>query len=122
MTSNDSTTEPRTPEEIEADLARTREDLAETVEALSAKLDVKTRARDKVEHSRQRAGERLQVARDRAADAGRRGRAAVSQDDGSLKPAVPAGAGAVLLAGVGALVVVLVRRRRRTGLARVITR
>ena len=41
-------TEPRTngttPEEIEADIARQRDELASTVDALHAKLDVKTRA------------------------------------------------------------------------------
>jgi MYXO-CTERM domain-containing protein len=36
------------PEAIRADIERTREDLAQTVDALHAKLDVKTRAKDKV--------------------------------------------------------------------------
>jgi len=36
------------PEAIRADIERTREDLAETVDALHAKLDVKSRAKDKV--------------------------------------------------------------------------
>lgn len=39
--------------EIEADIAATREDLAETVDALSAKLDVKTRAHDKAEDTKE---------------------------------------------------------------------
>jgi len=39
---------PSDPEAIRADIERTREDLAQTVDALHAKLDVKTRARDKV--------------------------------------------------------------------------
>jgi len=41
-------TSPDDPEAIRADIERTREDLAETVDALHAKLDVKTRAKDKV--------------------------------------------------------------------------
>ena len=36
------------PEAIRADIERTRDDLAQTVDALHAKLDVKTRAKDKV--------------------------------------------------------------------------
>jgi MYXO-CTERM domain-containing protein len=36
------------PEAIRADIERTREDLAETVDALHAKLDVKTRAKNQV--------------------------------------------------------------------------
>ena len=40
-------TSPNDPEAIRADIERTREDLAETVDALQAKLDVKTRAKDK---------------------------------------------------------------------------
>ncbi len=36
------------PEAIRADIERTREDLAQTVDALHAKLDVKTRAKYKV--------------------------------------------------------------------------
>lgn len=36
----------RSPEDIERDLARTREELGETLEALGAKLDVKSRTKD----------------------------------------------------------------------------
>jgi uncharacterized protein DUF3618 len=36
-----------TPEEIEAHIAQTREQLAETVDALGAKLDVRARATEK---------------------------------------------------------------------------
>lgn len=39
----------QTPEEIEADIARQRAELAGTVTELQAKLDVKTRARRKVD-------------------------------------------------------------------------
>ena len=41
-------TSPNYPDAIRADIERTREDLAETVDALHAKLDVKTRAKNKV--------------------------------------------------------------------------
>lgn len=47
--------ESRSPEEIEADIARQREQLAETVDQLSAKLDVKSQAQAKVAHVKDRA-------------------------------------------------------------------
>lgn len=40
---------PRSPEAIEADIERTREQVGDTVEALAAKTDVKARAHDRVE-------------------------------------------------------------------------
>ena len=39
----------RTPEQIRADIERTRERLGETVEALADKADVKTHAKEKVD-------------------------------------------------------------------------
>ena len=39
----------RSPEEIRADIAETRDDLGDTVEALAAKTDVKGQAKAKVE-------------------------------------------------------------------------
>jgi ElaB/YqjD/DUF883 family membrane-anchored ribosome-binding protein len=40
---------PRSPEAIEADIERTRQEVGDTVEALAAKTDVKARAQDRVE-------------------------------------------------------------------------
>lgn len=51
--------EPRSKEEIEADLAETREHLAETVDALGHKLDVKTRSRDKAVELKENHGREL---------------------------------------------------------------
>lgn len=42
----------RTPEELEREVARQREELAQTVDALQAKLDVKAHAQHKVEEIR----------------------------------------------------------------------
>jgi len=42
----------RTPEEIERDIERTREELGDTVAALAEKTDVKARVHDKVEETR----------------------------------------------------------------------
>ena len=49
MSTADNTQETRTPEEIRADIAETREEVGDTVEALTAKTDVKGQAREKVE-------------------------------------------------------------------------
>jgi len=43
------------PEQIEADIARQREELAATVSQLEAKLDVKTRAKHKLAELKERA-------------------------------------------------------------------
>ncbi len=53
--------EPQTPEEIEAEIELKREQLAGTIDALSAKLDVKSQAQARV------AGVKADV-KDRAAD------------------------------------------------------
>jgi chromosome segregation ATPase len=39
----------RTPEEIRADIAQTREEVGDTVEALAAKTDVKAQAQNKID-------------------------------------------------------------------------
>lgn len=75
------------PEQLEADIAVQRERLAHTVDDLAAKLDVKTRARD------------------RLADA----KHSATTADGSPRPEVLAALGSL----VAMAVVVLVWRRRR---------
>lgn len=74
---------------LEADIARQRDELAQTVSDLQARLDVKTRAQDKVHELKERA----------------------TTDTGKPRPAVAAGAvaGAGLIAGA---VTLEVRRRR----------
>ena len=56
-----------TPEvaELEADIARTREELAQTVDQLAAKLDVKTRIRNRVSETRDAATVQVRSVRDR---------------------------------------------------------
>jgi hypothetical protein len=44
--------EPQTPDQIEAEIEVQREQLAETIDALSAKLDVKSQAQAKVEEAK----------------------------------------------------------------------
>jgi len=51
----ESPTDERTPEEIQADIERTRRELGDTAEALAAKADVKGQAKAKVNEVRQTA-------------------------------------------------------------------
>ena len=92
------TTDPKTSEpsvdQIEADIARTREELAQTVDELTARLDVKTRVQEGVQ-------ERVQELRDRATD-----------DQGRPTPATMAIGGAAV-AAVVAIVALSIWRRRR---------
>lgn len=59
-----SAAKPSSPEvaRLEADLEQTRERLAETVDALGAKLDVKTRTTEKVTELRDERGTEIAVA------------------------------------------------------------
>lgn len=81
-------------DELQDDIERTREELAETVNALSDKFDVKGRAQQKVADTKEAVTQR--------------GHEAVST--AKAKPAIPVGAIAVMVAGI-ALVVWLRRRR-----------
>jgi ElaB/YqjD/DUF883 family membrane-anchored ribosome-binding protein len=49
---------PDDPQQLRADIERTREDLGDTVAALAEKTDVKARARDKVSEVRQNVNQR----------------------------------------------------------------
>lgn len=85
-------------EEITEDIERTRQEVTETVSALTGKLDVKGRVTDAAESAR--------------ADVV----AAVTDDTGSIKPALPA---AVTVVGTAAILLgVIVWRRRRQGAER----
>ena len=55
-------------EEIEADIAATRERLAESVDALADKVNVKARAQEKVEETKERAKEKLGEAKTKGQD------------------------------------------------------
>lgn len=69
----------RTPEEIEADIAAQREQLAETIDALTTRLDVKTQAKAKAADVRDRA----------------------TTDDGKPRPELLIGVGVVVALAVG---------------------
>ena len=90
-----------TPEvaELQADIERTRADLAQTVDQLTAKLDVKTRVRNRVSDTKETATGQLRRLRDQATD-----------DGGKPTPTTMGVGGGVLAAAVAVLVVVLWRR------------
>jgi len=88
-------------DELRADVERTREELAETVDALGARLDVKARTRARLQTLRQQAGARLEAGRAQAGDLVVRARAGATNQQGKPTPlafGVAAGTGAVLAA------------------------
>ena len=54
--------------DIEADIEQTRAELGETVEALSAKMDVKGRAQDKVDETKERARQKVDETKQRVVE------------------------------------------------------
>ncbi|KUH66836.1 hypothetical protein AU184_10535 [Mycolicibacterium novocastrense] len=82
-------------DDIQADIEQTRHELGETVEALQAKLDVKTRAKEKVDETKDRVVEKADTLRHTATD--------------NPKQTVPVAAIVAILAVVG----IIVWRRRR---------
>lgn len=84
-------------EEIERDIEATRAELGQTVDALSAKLDVKAQARVKADQVRQQATDAVASARKTAQE----------------QPQVAAGAGVAVVAALAAVVGLTTWRRRR---------
>jgi ElaB/YqjD/DUF883 family membrane-anchored ribosome-binding protein len=102
-------------DDIQADIEHTRKELGETIEALSAKADVKGRAKKKAADTKDRITEKAHETKDvvieKAHAAQYAARDAVTDDTGSVKPGVPI---AALIAAAAVLVVsVVVWRRRR---------
>jgi septal ring factor EnvC (AmiA/AmiB activator) len=99
--------------ELQADIERTREELGQTVDALSAKLDVKSRAKDRLAAAKAQLKGRVDATHAQASDLARKGRAAATTDEGKPMPAVLGGSAGAAVAVVAVVVaVVLVRRRR----------
>jgi hypothetical protein len=80
-------------EALRREIERTRAELGETVEALSHKADVKTQAREKAEQAKEQARQKADLAKKQTRE----------------NPALP-----IAAAIAGALVVLLVIRRRRS--------
>ena len=62
------TTESKDPEQIREEIEATRQELGDTVEALAAKADVKTRVREKIDSTKESAAEKLGKAREASPD------------------------------------------------------
>jgi len=101
-------------DDIQADIEHTREELGETIEALSAKADVKGRVKKKAADTKDGITEKVyetkEIALEKAHAAQSAARDALTDDTGSVKPAVPI---AALIAAAAVLVVSLVVWRRR---------
>ena len=89
-------------EEIEADIEATRGRLAESVDVLADRVNVKARAQEKVDQARQQAREKVDQARSKGTDL-----------LGRAKQAPPPVQLALLAAPVLVLLVVILRRIRR---------
>ena len=103
-------------DQLQADIEQTRQELGQTVEALTAKLDVKSRAKEQLSLTKQRASEQVRGARRqaqvKATSLSRTARDAATTDQGKPAPVVLAGAAAVLVSAVVATGLVVWRRRR----------
>jgi len=104
------------PDEIKAEIDRTRADLAETVGALSAKLDVKAQAKQRATQAQAKVGERLQAL---TASAPQPVQQALTRAGEVARP-VAAKAGedkrrTAAVAGGALLLLLIVRRVRRRG-------
>lgn len=83
--------------DLQSDIDQTRKELGETVEALTAKMDVKERTKEKVTETKERVADKAHAVRH------------ATLDDGRAKRTVPA----AVVVVVGAAVVWLLWRRRR---------
>ena len=88
----------QTPEEIQADIERQREQLAETVDQLGHKLDVKAQTKAKVDDVKVQTKAKVHDVKERS-----------TTDDGKPRPEVIGAAAAVV---VGIALLVWLRRRR----------
>ena len=101
-------------DDIQADIEHTRKELGETIEALSAKADVKGRVKQKTADTKDRITEKAHESKDvvveKAHAAQSAARDAVTDDTRSVKPGVP-----LIAALIAAAVVIgpVVWRRRR---------
>jgi len=119
MTSNDeSNTDSATSEakpsvqEIQADIEATRAELSETVDALTAKLDVKSRTRKRVAATKDQAAVKVHDVQVRAGQLAGNAKQSATDAQGKPKPEVLAGAGVVAAVVVAGIVLLVWQRRR----------
>lgn len=122
-------TEPSQPEpgpdasidDIQADIEHTRQQLGETVEALSAKFDVTGRTKQKAADTKDHIAERSREAKDRVLETSHAVRskgseltsnmaATIADNTGKVKPSVPVAALAVVAAVVVGMFIWIRRR------------
>ncbi len=96
-------------DEVEADIARTRAELGDTVDALTQKLDVKAQAQHKADELKDRAGEQIYAAKVQGGAALAHIKDTATDERGQLKPVIPAVAAGLVVV----LVAVVIWRRRR---------
>jgi hypothetical protein len=99
--------------ELQEDIERTRQDLAETIDELTARLDVKSRARDSLVEAKERARDRIVEAKAQTSHRIHQLRDRAIDVDGRPRPPVVAAAAALLAAVVTAAVLGRHRRSRR---------
>ncbi len=118
----------KSADELEADIAEARDALGETVAALTAKADVKSRARARMADVRGRARTQLHAGNDRGRLLLARAKDATTDEGGETRKAVPVTAGLVTVAAVtvGAVLVWRIRRnpteRGRAAVRRAVAR
>nr|WP_090343947.1 DUF3618 domain-containing protein [Mycolicibacterium malmesburyense]CRL75172.1 hypothetical protein CPGR_03455 [Mycolicibacterium malmesburyense] len=93
-------------DDIQADIEQTRHELGETVEALQAKMDVKTRAKEKVDETKEHARDKAAETKERVVERADTLRHTATDNP---KQTVPVVAIVAILAAVG----IIVWRRRR---------
>ncbi|HSJ21152.1 MAG TPA: DUF3618 domain-containing protein [Nocardioidaceae bacterium] len=103
-------TDTRDTAQIEADIEQTRQELGETVEALTAKLDVKARARRRLVVTKEQAAQRAAAARRRAAELVAQAKVAAADSEARSGRVVPVGV--VVVVALSAAVVWQRRHRR----------
>ena len=84
-------------DDIQTDIEQTRKELGETVEALTAKMDVKARTKEKAAETKERVLDKAHAVQHAAID------------DGRAKTTVPV----AMVVVVGAMVALILWRRRR---------
>jgi hypothetical protein len=84
--------EPQTPDQIEAEIEVQREQLAETIDALSAKLDVKSQAQAKVQEAKHTAQTKVAQVKQAAQNTVGTAQAKVGSTSGTVGHTVKTGA------------------------------
>jgi MYXO-CTERM domain-containing protein len=99
-------------DQLQAQIEQTREELADTVDALGAKLDVKSRAKDKVSATTEQARAGVEAGRDRVVRVANNAVDAATDDSGRPTPSVIVAVSSAALAAALVAGFVVWRRRR----------